>query len=1041
MAKIELTAERKKQLVDAAKKYWVDAVTKQLKDTWTSFTNTPQTTTPQIVWTDSPVAKAPKPQPTQQIIWTNSPVVKAPTPQPTQQTVWTDSPVAKAPKPQPTNVNIKPTTIPKVETPKAEVMTPEEEIIDWKNKWSNINSLESIIEKKYWTIATVENGKIKADINWETYEWGINEAGDAIKTKITAPLTSDDVYSQMMLGQKVEDTWIPWYSIAKARYDTISKYLWMWEEALYNAYVNKEITSEMEKDLAQNPYIWLARERYNQKVITDNINSSSLRALNSYKKWNGIDYKEEEVKEEKTSLEKLLEYFTAQGKDIPPFQDYINTNYPELQTQNEELNQKNEDIQRLVDERDKRFDEIIKENPWISLNRATMLAARQNKDTNEQIKSMSYEIANLQANINYQTTMADKAYSYDLNQQARQDKLIEAQRWMAFDLYKTEDARQYNEAQTEDARQYQQALIQEQRQYEAENQWIPTSIINLWDKQQLINTQTGEVISEYKTPQIAKTWTQDYELKEVNGVWYKFNKVTWEMTKLDDVWQINSNVSASDAVLWQYKLSDWSTITATKWTVNALNKVMSESPDIQFDIRNLYRTQEDQFKLYWQGRTEADLWKSDIPIEYARPDLPQVTWTTKSSHMTWNAVDVVAPQKNKEDQKIYLDSIEPLMNANWFERPESTMARWDFWHFEYKGVKQPEEQIWITDMELQKIQLSDDMTWSQRVDYLKKEGIYDKYLEYKWGVWEKVETLALDMTAILPRDLYRTDADMNRVVKRVNTAINKLEWEWIEANLQNVADEVRGWRLKSGINNEQAEYLRSVLTKNAWKTDRIDWTTVSWYLNKWDYNSADKYIRNMVEWLSKEQFWEDHISTPVLNQMAKDTGKLWDLILKNPDKIWAYDGRVNDILRKFKDYPEMTELNTLLTMTQAQTRKYFAWSAVTPTEMVALEDFIWWNTKMTPNNLYTMLKTIKNRAENQYTEQRKFFWYNPLVRNEKWNIIENIQTNQIKAPSWNTYNLDELIWGTTETPKTNTLSSDLDNLFNDKGTTWPWSTN
>jgi len=57
-----------------------------------------------------------------------------------------------------------------------------------------------------------------------------------------------------------------------------------------------------------------------------------------------------------------------------------------------------------------------------------MLAARQNKDTNEQIKSMSYEIANLQANINYQTTMADKAYSYDLNQQARQDKLIEAQR-------------------------------------------------------------------------------------------------------------------------------------------------------------------------------------------------------------------------------------------------------------------------------------------------------------------------------------------------------------------------------------------------------------------------------------------------------------------------------------------------------------------------------------------------------------------------------------------------------------------------------------
>jgi hypothetical protein len=125
----------------------------------------------------------------------------------------------------------------------------------------------------------------------------------------------------------------------------------------------------------------------------------------------------------------------------------------------------------------------------------------------------------------------------------------------------------------------------------------------------------------------------------------------------------------------------------------------------------------------------------------------------------------------------------------------------------------------------------------------------------------------------------------------------------------------------------------------------------------------------------------------------KDTRNLSNLIAKNPDKIGQFDWRVNDIMRKFKDYPEMTELNTLLTMTQAQTRKHFAWSAVTPSEMEALQDFIWWNTKMTPNNLLTMLNTIKDRTESQFLLQRKQFWYTPSLKGKEWNIIKDTAEN------------------------------------------------
>jgi hypothetical protein len=63
-----------------------------------------------------------------------------------------------------------------------------------------------------------------------------------------------------------------------------------------------------------------------------------------------------------------------------------------------------------------------------------MLAARQNKDINAQIKSMSYDIANLSADINYQTSIADKEYGNELDRQARQDQLAQEQRGYAFNL-------------------------------------------------------------------------------------------------------------------------------------------------------------------------------------------------------------------------------------------------------------------------------------------------------------------------------------------------------------------------------------------------------------------------------------------------------------------------------------------------------------------------------------------------------------------------------------------------------------------------------
>lgn len=57
-------------------------------------------------------------------------------------------------------------------------------------------------------------------------------------------------------------------------------------------------------------------------------------------------------------------------------------------------------------------------------------------------------------------------------------------------------------------------------------------------------------------------------------------------------------------------------------------------------------------------------------------------------------------------------------------------------------------------------------------------------------------------------------------------------------------------------------------------------------------------------------------------------------------------------------------------MTNADVRKFFAGSAVTATEMKALEDFIGGNTKMQPDNLITLFKTIQEDRDRTYQMQR-----------------------------------------------------------------------
>ena len=466
-------------------------------------------------------------------------------------------------------------------------------------------------------------------------------------------------------------------------------------------------------------------------------------------------------------------------------------------------------------------------------------------------------------------------------------------------------------------------------------EWIDYSILDFSTNQDLINRYPNEAA-------------------------FKNNNPTWL------TWGISDNLKQLFTDAWiQYSI--WSPRPEAEWW----NYIKFNSVEDWLKAYQIALTQAWSDNVY--NRLATWVWTTDTATNdrYAK-DLMEASWIpmwTRFSELDENQLQsLMANQLYRESPNFYneLMNYEPAIQISWRE-----------------------EQIFST---------ANSMTWKQKVDYLKDEWLYEKYLNYQakkkeqfW--WVYAEDVAFDITSILPRDLYRTDADFDRVIRKVESSMSKLQSQWIELTPENIANDIRWWNLWEWVNQELAEDLKRVLTRNNTETDRIQWTTVSNLLNEWKDVEADRYIRNMVDDFVKTDLWTDAIDTTTMNQVAEDNRTLNNLIANNPDKIGAFDWRVNEFMRKFKDYPEMQELQTLLTMNQADIRKYFAWSAVTDSEMTALVDYIGWNTKMTPNNLLTMLNTIKNRTESLYIKQREKYWYTPKQVNrdtwkfedEKWN--------------------------------------------------------
>ena len=64
--------------------------------------------------------------------------------------------------------------------------------------------------------------------------------------------------------------------------------------------------------------------------------------------------------------------------------------------------------------------------------------------------------------------------------------------------------------------------------------------------------------------------------------------------------------------------------------------------EVDFMVGQGLRTRDEQARLYGQGRTGAQMKAMGLPVHYAKPSMPRVTWTMNSNHLSGRAVDLWA---------------------------------------------------------------------------------------------------------------------------------------------------------------------------------------------------------------------------------------------------------------------------------------------------------------------------------------------------------------------------------------------------------------
>lgn len=736
----------------------------------------------------------------------------------------------------------------------------------WKDTDKSLWTLEQMVESRYWTVATQNpDWTLSAIIGDKKYQWEITPEWPR-KTEV-----------QLTQAEQI-------------KMKAISKYMTASADELYSAMINGNITKEMEQSLMANPNYAIAKEKQSKKLSTDNINSQMEWVYNSMT-WKTT--KEDTTIEDMSN--KTTTDLTNKWIDVPKFSEYIAKDET-LSADVISLNSQIKTIRELKDTAEANTKRIIEEYPWISKASAILLSARQNEPLYEQIKALSYDATELQANINYRQWILEEDYKAELAQYQLQEQ-------RAYQEQLTAETRAYNE---------QQAITNLENQYKytywdldstnptLQNIAIKNALTDMYTKYQDIPWLESMAIKEQKIQNLISqgmTWSQaiaQVENEIRSSERYK-NFIANKQSELQpdtNYWVVWKDAQGNDI----YWFVDTKTKTITPYTPWAtswdLRWLAGQFPWQAWAKNNnpAWITWNSNFDK-WIGTAKllADAW-----IQFSK-------WTARPSNEWWNYVTFNTIEDWLKAQQIMMTW------TYWNSTVNQMLQKW-VWTANWPAyAKSVAGNAWI-DLNKKVSDLTPDELSMLQMAKIQRESPWLYNLLTQW--WWEVERVDY------------TDDDI-----AVLSSVTKLDKQWKETLKENWYTEKEWARFNA--------WLLPPTTRQ--KTDANVIVNKVDDILSWDWTDAVWTLKSRVfTWA-----WTDRKVTELKVNALKDL-----LAMANLDKIkWAMSDKDIEFLRNTATYLS-TDLSEIeFEKTLKQIRDKYAWiSTGTPITTTTTQTWntTWW---------------------------------------------------------------------------------------------------
>lgn len=689
-----------------------------------------------------------------------------------------------------------------VETPDGKTITTKETPTEtkpitaetqWKDTDKSLWTLEQMVEARYGTVATQNPDWTLSAIIWDKkYQWNMDKDWNPIKSEV--PLTPAE----------------------KIKMQSINKYMTASTDELYSAMISGNITKEMEQSLMTNPNYVIAKEKVSKKLSTDNINSQ-MNGIYNTMTWKPT--KEDTTIEDMSN--KTTTNLESKWIDVPKFSEYMAKDET-LSADVISLNSQLKTIKELKDTAEANTKRIVKNYPWISKASSILLSARENEPLYEQIKALSYDATELQANINYRQSILEEDYKAELAQ-------YQLQEWRAYQERLTAEERAYNQEMTQEERVYneQKATADLERQY-AYTYWdldstnptlqniaIKNALTDMYTKYQDIPWMESMARKEQKVQDLMNkwmTWSQaiaqvENEIRSSDRYKQMITPESEKAQALIKMWEDK----IYDPNTWKWIVSPWVSTDNLPWLSNiAWNNIQCGKAvntyiqDVTWSYGKMWDTLNSKLKAI------QSIWESEWPVQW---------WVFVSNPLNNTVWHTWIVQTVNNDWSITVLEANAEWKSTWWPLEEKTYSAEQVARMKFS--KAPQKTYSDNDIALLSSVTKLDKQWKETL----KEN---NFTEQEWA----------NFNAWLLPATKKQKADADTIVKKVDDIF---AWDWTDAV----------WTLKSRVftwawTDRKVTELKVNALKDLLAMANLD--KIKWAMSDKDI----EFLRNTATYLSTD---------------------------------------------------------------------------------------------------------------------------------------------------------------------------------------------